>query len=86
MGQSDLTGPVNVTSPGAVRNVEFTKLLAGSLRRPALFRVPGWALKLALGGFGGTLVASARVAPKRLTDAGYGFRYAELEAALEDLV
>jgi hypothetical protein len=86
IGQPGFAGAVNVTAPGVVRNAEFTRVLAERVRRPAVFRVPGFALKLALGGFGGTLVESARVVPQRLREAGFEFRYPGLEAALEELV
>ena len=33
-------GPMNVTAPHPVRNVEFTRALARALSRPAPFRVP----------------------------------------------
>ncbi len=45
---SRLSGPVNLVSPDAVRNAEFTQVLASVLRRPAFFPVPefgfGWLL------------------------------------------
>src|SRR5882724_10664462 len=44
-----LRGPVNVVSPQAVRNVEFTKALADVLHRPAFFTVPKCVLKLVIG-------------------------------------
>lgn len=86
IGRDGLEGPVNVTAPESVRNLELTRALARQLGRPAVFRVPGFALKLALGGFGGTLVESARVVPERLTEAGYEFQFPCLDAALNDLV
>ena len=85
IGRDDLSGPLNLGAPEPVRNAEFTKALAKQLRRPAVFRVPGIALKAALGGFGGTLVASYRMLPERLSNVGYEFRHPRLEEALADL-
>jgi NAD dependent epimerase/dehydratase family enzyme len=43
------------------------------------------ALKLALGGFGGFLLASQRAVPAKLTEAGFRFRHPTLQEALHDL-
>lgn len=82
----DLRGPVNGVAPGVVRNREFTKMLAAGLRRPAILPAPGFALKAVLGGFGEVLLGSQRVRPAALQDAGFGFRFPELESALADLL
>lgn len=79
-----LAGPVNVVAPRAVTNREFTHALAQALRRPALFPVPAFALRLA---FGRALADEAvlsdqRVVPARLLEAGYRFQHATIEDAL----
>lgn len=80
------SGPVNIVSPNPVSNAEFTRVLAGVMKRPAIFAVPGFAARLALGEFAEQgILASARVVPKRLEESGFEFRYAELHAALEEL-
>jgi NAD dependent epimerase/dehydratase family enzyme len=71
-----------------VRNTEFTKVLAAVLRRPAIFPVPEFALRLAFGKQAAEemLLASQRVEPGKLGSSGYKFRFRELRAALENLV
>lgn len=81
-----LTGPVNGTAPTPERNCDFTKKLAAALHRPAIFPVPGFALKLALGGFGGALLAGQRALPTALQADGLRFKFPTLEAALADLI
>jgi uncharacterized protein (TIGR01777 family) len=83
-----LSGPVNLVAPHAVRNAEFTKVLASVLKRPAIFSVPEFALRLAFGKEAAEemLLASARVQPGKLGSSGYEFRFPELRAALESLV
>lgn len=81
-----LQGAVNGTAPEPVRNAEFTRMLGAALHRPALLPVPGFALKLALGGFGGVLLDSQRALPAALVADGFRFEYSDLEAALRDLV
>lgn len=79
-------GPVNMVSPNAVTNAEFTKTLAKVLRRPALLTVPAFVARLAFGQLADeALLASARVEPKRLIDSGFTFRLSELETALANL-
>jgi hypothetical protein len=83
-----LSGAVNLVAPNPVRNAEFTKVLASVLGRPAFFPVPEFALRLAFGKMAAEelLLASARVEPGKLVASGYGFRFRDLRAALENLV
>jgi len=81
-----LHGAVNATAPCPERNADFTRLLGAALHRPALLPVPGFALKLGLGGFGGALLDSQRALPGALVADGFAFRFPALDAALLDLV
>jgi hypothetical protein len=82
-----LRGPLNVTAPGPVQNAEFTRVLARVLHRPAIFPAPAFALRIALGEMADELLlASQRVIPEKLREAGYKFRYENLEAALQEIV
>ena len=82
-----LTGPVNCTSPGPVRNEELTTALGAALQRPVLLpRVPAFVLKAVLGEFSSTLVEGQRVAPKRLLESGFRFRFPEISGALGNLL
>lgn len=84
--KSDLSGPVNVTAPQAVRQKEFAQVLGRVLRRPAFMPAPAFALKFVLGEFSNELLSSKRVLPKRAQETGYRFRFAELEPALGDIL
>lgn len=81
-----LTGAVNATAPVAERNADFTRKLAAALHRPAIFPVPGFALKLALGGFGSALLEGQHAKPAALEADGFRFLYPTLESALAALV
>jgi uncharacterized protein len=82
-----LRGPVNLASPNPVTNAEFTHTLAQALKRPALFPVPAFAARLALGELADEgLLASARVVPKVLMETGFKFKFPELNPALNDLL
>lgn len=79
----ELDGPINFVSPNPVRNAEFTDTLGHVLSRPTVASVPAFALRLLFGEMAdATLLASQRVAPKRLEAAGFRFEYPVLEKAL----
>jgi uncharacterized protein len=81
-----IRGPINVVSPQPVRNAEFTKVLAKTLHRPAIFPAPAFALRLLLGEMADELLlTSQRVIPAQLEKLGYRFLYPELAAALTSL-
>jgi uncharacterized protein (TIGR01777 family) len=83
---SGLQGPVNVSAPNPVTNRELTRSLSRVLHRPAIFPVPAAALHLLYGDMAQIVTTGARVIPRRLQDAGYGFAYPELDPALRDLL
>lgn len=80
--RDDITGPVNVAAPEPVTNAELTRVLGAALRRPAVLPAPGAALRLALGEYADQILASRRVLPRRLLDAGFEFRYPTIEPAV----
>jgi len=84
--EQDVSGVWNATAPNPVRNEEFTRELGAAVHRPAFVPVPGFALKLAFGELGSHMLDSARVIPASPLEAGFGFGYPELRAALRNLV
>lgn len=78
-------GPVNAVSPEPVTNGEFTRTLAGVLKRPHLFTVPGWALKLLLGEAAEVVLDSQKVVSQKAEESGYAFEFPGLKAALQDI-
>jgi uncharacterized protein len=82
-----LTGVVNVTAPEPMINRDFMQTLGRVLRRPAPFPLPAAGLRLAFGEMAqSTILASARVYPARLHDAGYRFEYPGLAGALQHVL
>src|SRR5712692_6285654 len=80
-------GAINFVAPQPVRNAEFTKVLAKTMRRPALFPAPAFALRLALGAMADALLLSGqRVRPQKLQQLGYSFLHPELPAALNHVL
>jgi len=83
---TELSGEINLTAPHPVINREFARILARVLRRPAFLPLPGWTLKMLFSEMAELLLGSQRVIPKRLLDAGYQFKFPELETAMRDIL
>jgi uncharacterized protein (TIGR01777 family) len=81
----DVSGPLNACAPAPVRNADFTKMLAATLRRPSFLRVPARILRLA-GDLSTELLASKRVVPGAAVDQQFGFHFPDLRTALKDLL
>lgn len=83
----NLAGAFNCVAPEPVTNAEFTETLARVLARPSVFTVPKFAARLAFGEMAdAVLLASQRVVPRRLQEAGFAFQHPQLEAALRYLL
>jgi uncharacterized protein len=79
-----VSGAFNGVAPNPVTNADFTRTLASAVHRPAIFPVPGFALRLLFGEMGDMLLASQRVTPKAAESAGFKFRFPEIAGALAD--
>lgn len=83
----NLRGAVNSVSPNPVTNEEFTKTLGEVLYRPTILPLPEFAVSMIFGEMGDALLlASTKVLPKRLQDAGFEFKYPDLKSAIEHAV
>ncbi len=82
-----ISGPVNVTAPRPLPQLEFVRTLGRVLRRPAVVPLPAFALRMLFGQEAAAMMASGqRVLPARLVAAGYRFHHADLEPALRHLL
>ncbi len=86
MDNDKLSGPVNVTSPEIVRMREFAKIFGETLNRPAIFPIPKFAMKMVKGELADYAVMSQRTSADKILNAGYKFKFENLEAALRDLM
>jgi uncharacterized protein (TIGR01777 family) len=80
-----LSGAVNATAPCPVTNAQFARALGHALHRPALVPVPRFALKVALADLADSLVTGQRALPSRAEQAGFHFRYPEIEIAFRGI-
>jgi uncharacterized protein (TIGR01777 family) len=78
------TGPINVVAPTPTRYRELAKVIGHQVHRPSFWRVPGFALKIAVGEFAEYLMNGRKVVPKKLLDLGYEFAYTDVTKAVHD--
>ncbi len=83
--KNGMEGAYNASAPEPVTNLQFTQALSHALHRPAIFPVPLFALRLGFGEAAKHLVESDRVLPKATQQAGFEFRYSDIDSALRDL-
>lgn len=84
--RDELSGPLLAVGPESVTNREFAAALGHALHRPAVLKVPAFALRLALGSASAALLAGQRAVPRRTRALGYHFQFPELAPALQDLL
>ncbi len=83
----NVRGAVNSVAPNPVTNEEFTKTLGEVLYRPTFLPLPEFAVSMILGEMGDALLlASTKVLPRRLGEAGFEFKYLNLKEAVEHAV
>jgi uncharacterized protein (TIGR01777 family) len=80
-----LDGVYNAVSLNPVRNDEFTNVLGKVLKRPTVFPVPGFILKIGLGELSELLLASQNVSARKICASGFTFKYPQLKEALEEV-
>ncbi len=84
---TDLKGIFNLTSPNPVPAGNLYTSLGKAIHRPVLLSVPAFVLKLLLGDIAKELLlASQRAIPQNLLNAGYEFKYPDLDPALQDII
>jgi hypothetical protein len=86
IGSDALDSAYDVTAPEPVTMNTLAQTLAEELGRPCAFRVPGFAVRLAMGDAAEAVLTGQRAIPKRLVESGYAFVFPELRSALADLV
>jgi len=86
INNKEVCGPINCVSPNPVTNKRFTKNMGSILKRPTIFPVPGFILKLIFGESSCVLLDSQRVIPKQLINNKFSWKFADIKSALKDLL
>jgi len=79
-------GVYNLSAPQVINNIQFTRALAGVLKRPALIPVPAFVLSLLFGKGSQVLTSGQGVLPQRLTEQGFSFHFPDINLAFKDLL
>jgi len=86
LDREEIRGPVNLCSPGSVRQKEFAAALGRVLQRPAFMPAPAWGVRMAMGEVAQALMSSTKGVPGVLGAAGFEFQFPTIESALNDLL
>jgi uncharacterized protein (TIGR01777 family) len=81
-GNSEASGPYNLTLPEPTTNAEFTDALARALHRPRFLAAPEVVLRTALGELAEMLVGDTYAVPNRLTDDGFVFHAPDVHSTV----
>lgn len=79
-------GVYNLCTPNPLQQKEFAKVIGKVMGRPSFVPAPGFALKILLGEAAVLVLDGRRAIPKRLSEAGFIWKYPELDEALMDLL
>ncbi len=83
---NDFSGVFNLTAPKPTTNLLFTRALGKAVRRPTIFPVPEFILKLIFSEGAKVLTDGQDVIPKKLLTLGFKFEYKNIEETLQSLV
>lgn len=79
-------GTLNGVAPNPVTNADFTRAMSIALRRPAIFPVPEFGLRMIYGEMADVLLSSQRVIPANAGRIGFEFRHPNLQPALQHIL
>lgn len=85
--ENELEGVYNAVSPNPVKNNEFMKSIARSLKKPMFMpKVPSFVLKAMLGEQSTIILDGSRVSAEKICNAGFSFQFPEIDEAVSDLL
>ena len=83
--KENLAGVLNLTSPNPITNIELTKAIGKAIRRPTIFTVPKFILKLLYGEGADVISDGQTVLPESLLKEGFTFQCNTIEDFLKTL-
>lgn len=84
--EHNATGMFNAVSPNPVSNYTYTKSLGKMLKRPTIFPLPIFILKIIFGEGSTVLSASKEIYPKTILDLGFNFKYKTIDESLKHIL
>lgn len=86
INHSEISGPVNFTSPHPTQMNEFGHTIGSVIHRPHWFPVPEFVLKPLLGEMSILVLEGQRVLPTKLQEQHFEFTFPNLNQALENIL
>jgi len=86
LDNKEISSAINAVAPNPLRMKEFAKTLGKILKRPSIFPVPKFILRLVVGDAASVVTASQKVSADKLLKAGYKFKFTKLSDALQNLL
>lgn len=86
VGRAESNGVYNFCAPDSIRNLDMAKTLGQLLHRPALLKVPEFAVRLLMGEFGRAIMGSQRAVPHKLQEEGFQFAFPEFQSAMKEVL
>jgi len=87
LDNAETVGKYNAVAPNAVTNRVFTESFSKHLKRPIIWSVPEWLVKRVVGEERSSILLRGQlVKPRRTIEAGYVFKYPDIDTAMADLV
>ena len=85
---NNIKGPVNLVSPTPTTQKDFSILLSKEMNKIAIFPIPAFAVRLALGAelADALVLGSRRVLPSKLLRYGYKFKHKYLKDYIKEIV
>lgn len=84
--ENQLEGVYNAVSPNPVSNLELTKTIAKTLKKPLwLPNIPEFVMKLILGEMSYLLFSSKNLSAQKISTAGFQFQFPKIEKAISNL-
>ena len=80
-------GTYNAVAPEHVTNNVFTQKVAAVLKRKVILpNIPAFFIRLLFGEMAVVLLTGSRVSSTKITELGFGFKYAKLNDALRNIL
>lgn len=81
----EFSGVFNLTAPDIVTNRDFAHITAHELHRPNWLPIPAFIFRLIFGERHELMTSGTKAYPKRLSEAGFKFKYNKLYQAIQNL-
>ena len=81
-----IVGPVNMVAPEVPAQRDLARAIGRAMRRPAIFPVPAFVLRLMLWGQADIVLHGRVAVPAKALAAGYKFHHPTVESALRDVL